>query len=101
MTAVQINILQTLSAGGQRADALASVVCRLVTEGAELGALEERQIIGADGVLVRTVKLIPRVWLERLDRAVDVGALERMSVTDIVDRILGMPLPEHVETEAT
>jgi hypothetical protein len=98
--AVQLSLLQTLSAGGQRADALASVVCRLVTEGAELGALEERRIVGADGVLIRTVRLIPKLWLERLDHAVDVGALERMSVGDIVDRILGSPLPEHIETEA-
>ena len=97
MSGLEIGVLQTLAAGGDRADGLASAICRLVIEGAELGALEDREILQADGS-TRTVRIIPRQWLERLQRAVNVGAFERLSLDQIVERILLPPQPESAES---
>lgn len=100
MSAPQIDLLHILSRGGERADALACVICRLVTDGAQLGALEPYEIVDPNEPAgVRTVRGIPRIWLERLGRAVEVGAFERLTVDVIVDRILAPPLPAHVESE--
>jgi hypothetical protein len=93
MSEVGRNLLPFLAESGKRADDLAQAICRLVWDGSELGALEEKEIVGADGEPVRTVKLIPKIWLERLHRAVEVGAFERLSVDQIVERILAPPLP--------
>jgi uncharacterized protein involved in type VI secretion and phage assembly len=90
-------LLNTMSARGKRALDLASVICRLVTEGAELGALEDLELQLADGS-TKTIRIIPRQWLERLQRAVNVGAFERLTVEQIVERILLPPLPDQVET---
>jgi hypothetical protein len=95
--AAQIILLKTLAAGGERADGLASVICALVSQGSELGALEDREICGLDGSK-RQIKVLPRIWLERLDRAVAVGAFDRLSAQVIVERILAPPLPENVES---
>jgi hypothetical protein len=94
MSEVGRNLLPFLACDGKRADGLAQAICKLVKNGSELGALEEREIFDADGVLLRTIKLIPKIWLERLHRAVEVGAFERLSVNEIVDRILAPPLPD-------
>jgi hypothetical protein len=80
--------LHTAIAGdGPRSHDLATAICRLIIEGAELGALEDRELVLADGS-TRTVKIIPLQWLERLQRAVNVGAFERLTVAQIVERIL-------------
>jgi hypothetical protein len=101
MSEPQQTILQTLNAGGARATVLASVVCRLVIEGAELGALEEIPAIGIDGQ-PRTIKVLPLEWLERLARAIELGVFDRPNqgtMRKVVDRILAPPLPAHVESE--
>lgn len=100
MSGSKIDLLFVLSRGGQRADDVAAVICRLVTDGAQLGALEPYEIVDPDAPDgVRTVRGIPRVWLDRLGRAVEVGAFDRLTVEAIVERILAPPLPAHVENE--
>ena len=93
----QHDLVRTLAAGGDRAHGLAEAICLLIKDGAELGALETHEIADAghpdavDGV--RTVKRVPRIWLTRLERAIELGAFERLPVRKIVDRILAPPLP--------
>lgn len=94
----QHQVLQLMSAKGRRAVAVADVVCRLAREGAELGGLVEIPAIGGDGQR-RMIRVLPEQWLERVVRAVDAGAFERMDVVAIADRIIGTPLPEHLETK--
>lgn len=101
MSAVQAAIDQTLAAGGDPADALAAVICGLVTEGAELGALEEVPAIGLDGP--RSVRRLPREWLERLGRAIALGVFDHptdKTVRRTIDRILAPRLPASAESEA-
>jgi hypothetical protein len=97
MSAHQIEVLNAMAEDGERASCLASAICRLVREGAELGALEDRELMAPDGS-TRTVRIIPRLWLERLKRAVNVGAFERLTVEQIVTRILLPPLPDLSES---
>lgn len=102
MTGSQLAIMRTLAAGGHRATVLASVVCCLVKEGAELGALEEVPVIGIEGDR-RTIRVLPREWLERLARAIELGVLDRpnqQTMRKVVDRILAPPLPAYVQNEA-
>lgn len=74
----------------ERAQQLDRALCRLIKDGAEMGKLEGREILDVDGTR-RTIKVPPRIWLERLDRALQVGAFDRLSVKDIVSRILVPP----------
>src|SRR5260221_14608454 len=93
-------VLKTLAAGGQRASVVASVICRLVIEGAELGALDDIEVVsGADGK-PRTVKTLPREWLARLARAIELGVFDKpgpATMRKVVARILAPPLPENPE----
>jgi hypothetical protein len=107
MSAQQPDLVRILAAGGKRADDVASVLCLLVLDGAQLGALEPRALLGADGKpellpdgSPRTFKAIPVEWLDRLARAVEVGAFERLGVLEIVERILAPPLPYSISGEA-
>lgn len=85
-------VLGAMAAKGQRALDVASATCLLVTKGAELGELET--ITAADpGGDLREIRVMPIAWLDRLDRAIEVGAFERLEVPEIVDRILGPPPP--------
>lgn len=97
----RIGIIHTfLAAGGEGADALASVICRLVIDGAALGELEEVPAIGIDGN-PRTIKVPPIAWFERLGDAIDRGVFDNptpTTVKKVVDRILASPPPEHVKT---
>lgn len=86
-------LIKTLAAGGPRGAALADAITGLIVEGAELGELQEVVIRNPDGQ-PRTVRTMPPEWLDRLTRAIDVGAFERMSAQQIVARILLPPLPE-------
>lgn len=71
----------------EQAVAIDRALCRLVLKGRELGELEPRLVVGRDGQ-PREIRLPPRAWLERLARAIEVGAFERLEVEVIVDRIL-------------
>lgn len=91
------DLLATIGkASAQRANELDKVICDLIVQGAELGALEDRELRLADGS-TRTIRIIPRIWLERLQRAVNVGAFDRLTIDEIVQRILLPPLPESAE----
>ncbi len=97
MSALAGGVLKTLSAGGQRADGLASAICALVKQGAELGALEDVELQRLEGTS-KTIRVFPRVWLERLARAVNVGAFERLTVDQIVERVLLPPPSSDAES---
>jgi hypothetical protein len=75
-----------------RAVQLDAALCGLVVWGSRLGELETREVMGVDGK-PRTIKVPPRIWLERLDRALAVGAFDRLPVDKIVERILIPPDP--------
>lgn len=90
LSAVDDRLGQLLSAGGARADGLASAICALVVEGGRLGELEERPMVGVDGH-VRLVKVPPAIWFERLVKAAERGAFAKMPVRTIVERILTPP----------
>lgn len=70
-----------------RSDKLAEALCLLVIEGAKLGELERREVIGVDGER-REIKLPPGIWFDRLAAAAEAGAFERLEVKQIVERIL-------------
>lgn len=92
-------VLRKLATGGDGAIALASVICGLVKEGAELGALQDVPLRGIDGA-PRSVKVIPPEWFKRLSRAIELGVFDHphdRTVRKTIDRILAPPLPEHVE----
>jgi hypothetical protein len=73
------------------ANKLASAICKLIVDGAELGGLIAREV--TDQGAVRTSLTLPDEWITRLANAVDRGAFEAMSVKKIVERILLPPLP--------
>ena len=76
--------------GGAYTNALATVVAMLVTEGAELGGLVPRVTL-RNGV--EDTCLVPPVeWLDRAAKAYDIGAFERLTPKQIVDRIMLPPL---------
>jgi hypothetical protein len=83
-------VLRTLSTGGREANKLATVIQRLVLEAAQLGELEEYQYLGADGELV-TGKKFPSRWFDRLDKAIETGAIDYLSTDRIVEIMLQGP----------
>lgn len=93
MSAEHEYLLQVLgdSENAKTSRKLSEAICMLVTDGAELGALVERQV--TDQGTVRMSRTLPDEWFERLANAVDRGAFERMPVKKIVERILLPPLP--------
>lgn len=83
-------VLKTLAAGGPNGDKLADIIADLVGKAAECGELEIAQHMGEDGQLVR-VKRFPSIWIDRLDKAVETGSLERFSADRIVMILLTGP----------
>jgi len=83
-------VLATLSAGGRQATKLATVIQRLVLEAAQLGELEAYQYVSAGGELVTGRKFPPR-WLDRLDKAIETGAIDCLSVDRVVEIMLQGP----------
>ena len=83
-------VLRTLAAGGQPGTKLADVIQRLVAKAAELGELESYQYLGAGGQLV-TGKQFSTRWLDRLDVAIEKGAIDHLSIDRIVDIMLQGP----------
>lgn len=70
--------------------AVADIVCRLVVDGKMLGELRDVTYRGPDG-RPREGLVVPPEWFIRLNRAIEVGAFERLSVKEIVARILQPP----------
>jgi hypothetical protein len=83
-------VLRTLAAGGRPGGKLADVIQRLVLEAVQFGELESYQYLGVDGALV-TGKQFPTRWLDRLDKAIETGALEHLSIDRIVEIMLQGP----------
>jgi hypothetical protein len=83
-------VLRTLAAGGQLGLKLAEIIRRLVVEAAQLGELEIYQYVGAAGQLV-TGKGFPPRWLDRLDKAIETGAIECLSTERIIEIMLQGP----------
>jgi hypothetical protein len=83
-------LMPVLAEYSERAEKLSTIMCRLVTDGAALGELEEvtRFAFGE----ARVVRTIPQQWLQRLAVAVERGALERMPVDRIVERLMSPPV---------
>lgn len=87
------SVMDTLSAGHPIADDVASVICGLIVQGHALGEMVDREYRDHFGT-IRTEKVPPKLWFDRLERAINVGAFNRLTVIEIVDRILLPPLPE-------
>ena len=83
-------VLCTLATGGRLGSKLAEIIHRLVVEAAQLGELESYQYIGAGGQLV-TGKGFPTRWLDRLDKAIETGAIECLSIERVVEIMLQGP----------
>lgn len=96
MSAALETCLRALAAGGDRALDVADAICGLVINGGKLGELDECQIRDAAGNS-RAIKTMPRPWIDRVARAIEVGAFERLSADAIVERIL-TPQSEPAET---
>lgn len=79
---------------GALGTAVADVICGLITEGAMLGELREVVLCGRDGAPTlgddgkpRACRTMPPEWLERLARAIEVGAFDRLTTKEIIARI--------------
>jgi hypothetical protein len=83
-------VMRTISAGGEMSRKLIDVIRRLVAEAAELGELESYQYLGARGQLV-TGKRFPPRWFDRLDKAIETGAFDSLSIDRIIDIMLRGP----------
>lgn len=81
---------QVLPSGDPLGMAVADVVCALVSQGAELGELCAVTFRGPDG-RPRAGRAVPMEWFVRVNRAIEVGAFDRLSVNEIVARILQPP----------
>lgn len=86
-----LKLMGTMAGDDPRANDVATAICDLVVEGGKLGELDVQTLIGPDGQ-TREFKVLPLQWLDRLCRAVEVGAFDRLTVKEIVERIL-VPLP--------
>ncbi|MCW2086710.1 UNVERIFIED_ORG: ABC-type phosphate transport system auxiliary subunit [Bradyrhizobium japonicum] len=78
-------VLRTLGSGGPQALKLATVITKLVVKVAdrEVDGLDKYQVVSFG----RTVNgaRFPDRWWPRLSRAIETGAIERLSVQAIVD----------------
>lgn len=82
-------ILRAIGAGGRPGAKVATIICDLVVKGGELGELEEYEIPDRDPKAPPIKrKRLPRQWLDRLARAIETGAIERLSSERIVEILL-------------
>ena len=87
------DVLRALAAGGSRGSKLATIICDLVVQGAELGELEPYEI---EDPTRRGDPHAPRIkrkgfrreWLERLSKAIETGALDHLSTARVVEILL-------------
>lgn len=86
-------VLRTLGSGGPQSLKLATVITRLVVKVAdrEVDGLEKYQVVSFG----RTVNgaRFPDRWWPRLTRAIETGAIERLSVQAIVDVMIDHDKP--------
>ncbi len=86
-------LVRVLSSKGERAIKIADVICGLVLHGAELGELEYYAVFDPHFAIVGRGRRMPRQWLDRLARAIEIGAVDEMPAERIVE-ILLQPLPQ-------
>ena len=87
------DVLRALAAGGSRGSKLATIICDLVVQGAELGELEPYEI---EDPTRRGDPHAPRIkfrgfrreWLDCLSSVLETDALESMSAARIVELLL-------------
>ena len=89
-------ILEILSADGELALKAADAVIRLIREAAALGELPLIEV-SDHGDPPRLVEMPPKQWFERLEVAARSGAFEKMTVEEIVSRILTTSAPEFAD----
>ncbi|MEY9703735.1 ABC transporter substrate-binding protein [Bradyrhizobium sp. YCK136] len=86
-------VLRTLGSGGPQALKLATVITKLVVKVAdrEVDGLDKYQVVSFG----RTVNgaRFPDRWWPRLSRAIETGAIERLSVQAIVDVMIDHDRP--------
>lgn len=88
MGAAMADLVSLIAAShAERAVAIDFVLCQLIVTGAMLGELEPAAAVGLDGEW-REIRLPPQIWLDRLARAIEVGAFDRLEPKAIVERIL-------------
>jgi len=89
-------VLRTIGAGGRPGSKVATIICDLVVKGGELGELEEYEIPDPENRDPKAPPIkrtrMPRQWLDRLARAIETGAIERLSTARIVEILLQGPL---------
>jgi hypothetical protein len=85
-------VLRAIAAGGRPGSKVATIICDLVVKGGELGELDEYEVPDPDNRDPKAPpikrKRIPRQWLDRLSRAIETGAIERLSSERIVEILL-------------
>ena len=82
--------------GGRLADAVLAAFNELLQEPLREHSPHTFEIVerpGIDGEL-RPMKIFPRAWLARLERAIEVRAFERMTPSEVAKRILETEGPQ-------
>jgi hypothetical protein len=85
-----MDLVSVIGRGGRLSDQVSDAIIMLIRETMWRESpheLEVVSVVGVDGQ-PRTIKIFPRAWLRRLERAVEAGAFARRDLKDIVDRIL-------------
>jgi hypothetical protein len=82
-------VLRAIAAGGQSGSKVATIICDLVVKGGELGELDEYEVPDREPKVPPIKrKRLPRQWLDRLAKAIETGAIERLSSERIVEILL-------------
>jgi hypothetical protein len=85
-------VLRTIGAGGRRGTKIATIICALVVQGAELGELEEYEIPDPDNpdpdAALKKCRGFRREWLDRLRKAIETDAVDYLSSDRIVEILL-------------
>lgn len=85
------NLGRIMSGKGRLSLLVCDALMQMIRQGAELGELDQREIVDPITHERRTVKTVPLAWFRRLEKAVEVGAFAKKTVPEIVHRILTTP----------
>jgi hypothetical protein len=89
-------LLHVLALGGKTGMKLADVIVGVVRQGAPLGSLDPVECEQPHGSIKEAVAFPPAL-LDRIQRALDVGAFDRLTAQEIIERLLLPPLAEAAE----
>jgi hypothetical protein len=90
------NLVDIIGCNGVLADLVTDAFTELLQEPLREHSpheFEKVEVIGIDGQ-PKEIKIFPREWIRRLEKAVRTGAFGRMSPSEIVEIILTTPNPE-------